>query len=78
MASETPCLFAMGREGDRFMKSSRSILLLLPMLAMTAACARSEPVTADPDEVEAAVKEANEAAASYKDDQARPKAGESL
>lgn len=60
------------------MKYSRSILLLLPMLAMTAACARSEPVTADPDEVEAAVKEANEAAASFKNDQASMKADESL
>lgn len=60
------------------MKYSRSILLLLPMLAMTAACARSEPVTADPDEVEAAVKEANEAAASFKNDQASTKADESL
>lgn len=60
------------------MKSSKPILLLLSMLVMTAACAQSEPVTADPDEVEAAVKEANEAAASIRDDQASSKAAESL
>ncbi len=60
------------------MKPIPSALLLLPMLVMTAACARSEPVTADPDEVEAAVKEANEAAASIKDEQANAKAAGSL
>ena len=60
------------------MKSSKPIFLLLSMLVMTTACAQSEPVTADPDEVEAAVKEANEAAASVKTDQPSPKAAESL
>ena len=50
------------------MKSSRSILLLLPMLAIAAACARSEPATADPDEIEAAVNQANEAAANVAED----------
>lgn len=60
------------------MKSTRSILLLLPMLAMTAACARSEPATADPDEIEAAVNEANQAAESIKEDQASANADNSL
>ncbi len=36
--------------------------LLLPMLLGATACAESEPVHADRDEVEAAVKEANEQA----------------
>lgn len=60
------------------MKPSHSILLLLPMLAMTAACARSEPATANPEEIEAAVKEANEAAVSIKEDQASATASNSL
>jgi predicted small lipoprotein YifL len=41
--------------------------LLLPILLGVTACAQSEPVQADPDEIEAAVKEANEQAAAVKD-----------
>ncbi len=38
---------------------------LLLMISGATACAESEPVYADPDEVEAAVKEANEQAAPH-------------
>ncbi len=41
--------------------------MLLPLLLGATACAESEPVQADPDDVEAAVKEANEHAAAVKD-----------
>lgn len=40
--------------------------LLLPILFSVTACAQSEPIQADPDKVEAAVKEANEEAAAVK------------
>ena len=59
------------------MKFSKAFLMLMSLVA-TAACAQSEPVTADPEEIEAAVEDANEAAASVKNDQASPKAAESL
>lgn len=41
--------------------------LLLPILMGVAACAKSEPVYADPDEIEAAVNQANEQVAASKD-----------
>ena len=43
------------------------LALLLPILLGVAACAQSEPVHADPDEIEAAVKEANEQGAAMKE-----------
>lgn len=43
---------------------------LLPILLGAAACAKSEPAYADPDDVEAAVNEANEQATLGKDQKA--------
>jgi predicted small lipoprotein YifL len=43
--------------------------LLLPILFGVSACAQSEPVQADPDEVEAAVEQANEQATASKNKQ---------
>ena len=43
------------------------VAALLPISLGVAACAKSEPAYADPDEIEAAVKEANEQANASKD-----------
>ena len=52
------------------MRSAPPAALLLSMLLPIAACADSEPVPADPDEVEAAIKQANEAAANIERNEA--------
>ncbi|MDP9415694.1 MAG: hypothetical protein M3Q08_16765 [Pseudomonadota bacterium] len=52
------------------MNFARTAFAQLWMLAALCACARSEPVPANPDEIEAAVKQANEAAATIEKDEA--------
>ena len=52
------------------MRFARSALMMLWMLPALNACARSEPVPADPDEVEAAIKQASEAADRAKENEA--------
>ncbi|MDP8913020.1 MAG: hypothetical protein M3N39_05540 [Pseudomonadota bacterium] len=52
------------------MRSAPPVAMLLSMLLPLAACADSKPVPADPDEVEAAIKQANEAAANVERNEA--------
>lgn len=52
------------------MKFAPPAVMLLSMVLALTSCADSEPVPADPDEVEAAVKQANEAAANVERDEA--------
>lgn len=53
------------------MRSAPPVALLLSMLLFSlAACADSRPVPANPDDVEAAIKQANEAAANVERNEA--------
>ena len=49
------------------MKARSTVLLVVPVLLLATACARSETVHADAAEIEAAVKEANEQAEAIKE-----------
>lgn len=61
---------APGSEGDTLMRSAPPVAMLLSMLLPLVACADSKPVPANPDEVEAAIKQANEAAANIERNEA--------